>query len=94
MPKPTYNPPAVTAGLEAWDAEVTDGFQQVKDVFVTGPMPIPKHAGDESDLAATYPPGNFVECILFVQHTVLGLSLCYSDGTNWRLVEDSGVIVA
>ena len=91
MAKPTFTPPTVAGTAAGWDADVQDGFDQVKEVFVDAPMPIPKHVGDESDLEATWPAASYQECIAFVNHTVDGLILVFSDGTVWKRSDGSAL---
>lgn len=75
--------PALTTitSSKSWDGEVNDNF----DVLGGSgdPVPVPRHAGDETDLQTTFPAASFAECQIWVAHSTLGLVLAYSDGTSW-----------
>lgn len=79
MARPTRKP--IDAGISAWDSPLNDDFIQVYD----GPLPIHVHTGDQTDLAATFPPASYDQCFAVVNHTTLGFLLYFSDGVAWQV---------
>ncbi len=80
MATPTFTP--IVSTQTSWDANINDAL----GVLFNGPKPVHIHSGDESDLEATYPAASFSNCIIFIQHTVNGRKLYFSDGTSWAAV--------
>lgn len=74
-------------GESAWDAKVNTNELNTFD----RPFPVHQHAGDESDLEATYPAANYDRCLVWVDHSTQGWILYYSDGSAW--VQFSGASV-
>lgn len=74
-------PVGVSAGLEAWDAEL----QKDLDIIFESPIPLYEHNNTLADLTTNYPPGNYDRCLCFVNDTTVGWALAISDGTNWIL---------
>ena len=68
MAKPSRD--NIQNGNVGWDASVNNNFIRLFDQ----PAPIFLHSGDESDLATSFNPNNFEECIVIVDHTVVGLT--------------------
>lgn len=77
MTRPTRIP--IGAGTQGWDAEMDDNFQALFDE----PLPIPRPSVTESNVASTYSASAYEECVVWVNHSVLGYVLYRSDGTNW-----------
>jgi len=67
MAKPTRD--QVQAGLNGWDTTVNNNFIKTFD----RPWPVFLHTGDETNLEASFPAASHDECIVIVDHTVLGL---------------------
>lgn len=71
----------IDQGLEAWDATVNANRAKVWEA----PLPIYEHTGDESNLASAFPPAQYGNCLVWVDHTVLGWVLYATDGNgSWR----------
>lgn len=69
----------INNGENAWDAKANSMFQNLLD----RPIPIPQHSGDESDLASTWAASSYDRCMIWVDHTVRGWTLYWSNGTTW-----------
>jgi hypothetical protein len=85
MAKPSFV--EIQNGLNGWDATVNDNFIRLFDK----PIPIFLHAGDQTDLEAGFPATSHEECLVIVDHTVLGLVPYMVDknapgGAAWRLI--------
>lgn len=78
MSKPLWSD--VQSGAEGWDAAVQDNVEVLK----SGPWPVYEHAGNETNLASTFPASQHDRCVCWVNHTTLGWLLYWSDGTSWR----------
>lgn len=74
------------AGQASWDAEINDNFQNIFD----RPLPIALHAGDESDLETTFPAASYDRCLIWVNHTVDGWKIYFSNGTVWAALTTGG----
>lgn len=70
---------SINSGLQGWDALLNDNLILLLDK----PIPLPDPGVTESNVASTYPPASYAECVLWVNHSVVGKSLYWSDGTNW-----------
>lgn len=71
----------VSSGVQGWDATISDNFA----IVTTGPFPLHRSAAlTEANLAATHPAASFDKCFVWVNHTVFGYTLYWSDGTNWQ----------
>lgn len=85
MAKPLRD--AIQNGLNGWDSTVNNNFIKTFD----RPLPIFLHTGDESDIETSFPAASHEECIVVVDHTVLGLQLYVVDknhpsgGARWVL---------
>ncbi len=75
MTRPTYTPAPIASGMEGWDAEVTDNFDQVKEVFCDHPAPLAKYAS----LGALPAANLYDQCAAIVW-----------DGSTWILVVSDG----
>lgn len=73
MAKPSRD--AIQNGLNGWDSTVDNNFIRLFD----RPPPIFLHTGDESDIESSFPAASHEECIVVVDHTVLGLQLYIVD---------------
>ena len=77
MARPTKND--IDAGIQNWDGKIDDN----DEVLLNAPIPIHEHVGDQTDLEATFAAAAYDRCMVWVNHTSIGWTLCYSDGTNW-----------
>jgi len=78
MARPTRIP--IDDGVNDWDALLNDDLA----ILLDAPLPLPEPAGlTESNLQSTYPAASYAECIVWVNHSVVGKTLYYSDGTDW-----------
>jgi hypothetical protein len=77
MSRPIHVP--LNNGNQGWDSTVNDNFTQA----FSAPFPIDEHAGDESNLQSTFAAAAYDRCLIWVDHTVLGWTLYFSDGANW-----------
>lgn len=77
MARPTKND--IDSGIQGWDGKIDDNDEAV---FNT-PIPIHEHTGDESDIASTFSAAAYDRCLVWVDHTVMGWTLYWSDGTIW-----------
>lgn len=66
-------------GADNWDAAAEANF----DLLLKSPRPLFQHTGDETDLEATYPAAAWEQCSVWVDHTVLGRIIYWSNGTVW-----------
>lgn len=73
MAKPSRD--NVQNGLNGWDGTVNNNFIRIFD----RPVPIFLHTGDETDLEAGFPAASHEECVVVVDHTVIGLQLYVVD---------------
>ncbi len=72
-------PVGVSAGLEAWDAELLKDL----DIIFASPIPLYQHDDTLADLTTNFPPANYDRCLCFVNDTTAGWVLAFSDGTTW-----------
>lgn len=78
MSRPVRIP--IASGTQGWDATIDNNLIELFD----NPIPIPQPAAlTEANLAATYAVAAYDRCFVWVNHTVYGYILYYSDGTNW-----------
>ena len=79
MSRPTHA--AILSGTQGWDGDMDDNF----DVVFDAPFPIHEDAAlTEANLNATFPASSHDRCFVWVNHTVFGYTLYWSDGSNWR----------
>lgn len=73
--------PAIPSG-QSWDAPLNEAL----DILGRAgePVPVPLHAGDESDLQTTFAAADYDQCQIWVDHTTLGRVLAWSDGSSWQ----------
>lgn len=71
----------VPSGTQGWDAFLETNLVNLFD----NPFGGAEHAGDETDLEATYPAASFDRCFIWVDHTTLGWARYVSDGTAWAI---------
>lgn len=76
----------INSGLQAWDADANDNLTNLFD----RPLPIALHAGDETDLEATFAAALYDKCLIWVEHSVDGWKLYYSNGTAWAVLTTGG----
>lgn len=67
MAKPSRD--EIQNGLNGWDATVNNNFIRIFD----RPFPVFLHTGDQTDLEASFPAASHEECVVMVDHTVLGI---------------------
>lgn len=78
MARPVMVP--ILSGVQGWDGDVSDNFE----VLFDNPLPIPQPAGlTESNLQSTFPAASYDRCVVWVNHSVVGYTLYWSDGTGW-----------
>lgn len=78
MARPTRT--AIASGTQGWDGAVDNNFIGLFD----NPTPLAQPASlTEANIAATYAVASYDRCFVWVNHTVYGYVLYYSDGTNW-----------
>lgn len=71
----------VSSGIQGWDGVVDDNFV----ILAEGPFPLHRDAAlTQANLAATYPAASYDKCFVWINHTVIGYTLYWSDGTNWQ----------
>lgn len=71
---------AIDNGVNGWDTLLNDNLELVLDA----PIPIPQPSGlTESNIQATYPAASYDRCLVWVNHSVVGYTLYWSDGTAW-----------
>jgi hypothetical protein len=71
---------AIDNGVNGWDTLVND------DLTILFDAPIPIHADaslTESNLASTFPAAQYDRCAVWVNHSVVGYTIYWSDGTGW-----------
>jgi hypothetical protein len=67
-------------GVQSWDAIFDDNLR----ILLEAPLPIHKDAAlTEATLAATFAAAAYDECLVWVNHTVLGYTLYASQGGAW-----------
>lgn len=67
-------------GVNDWDALLNDDL----DIVFDGPLAIHESATlTESNLQATFPAAQHDRCLVWVNHSVVGYTLYWSDGTDW-----------
>lgn len=78
MARPTRIP--IDDGVNDWDALINDNLEALFD----GPLPVHASASlTESNLESTFPAASFDRCLVWVNHSVVGYTLYWSDGTSW-----------
>lgn len=78
MSRPARIP--IDDGVNDWDALVNDNLTLLLDA------PIPIHADaalTESNLASSFPAASYDRCVVWVNHSVVGYTLYWSNGTTW-----------
>lgn len=67
-------------GVNGWDTLLNDNLEIILD----GPFPAHADAAlTESNLQSTFPAASYDRCIVWVNHSVVGYTLYWSDGTAW-----------
>lgn len=84
MARPTRQ--TIDNGTNAWDSKVNTNFQNL----FNRPLPIALHTGDESDLESTFPAAQYDKCLIWVDHSMDGWTLYFSDGTIWDVFSAGG----
>lgn len=73
----------IADGVNDWDALINDDL----DILLSGPLPIHEDAAlTEATVQATFPAAQHDRCLVWVNHSVVGRSLYWSDGTTWAPV--------
>lgn len=73
-------------GTNAWDSKVNTNFQNL----FNRPLPVALHTGDESDIESTFPAAQYDKCLIWVDHSMDGWTLYYSDGSTWLVFSSGG----
>lgn len=94
MSRPSFSFNTISSGLEGWDAEINDDFTIVDEYFLTYPVALTEHSGDESDLASTFAAASYDRCVIWVDHSTKGWLLYMSDGTSWLPIPKEGGAVS
>lgn len=64
----------------AWDSDVDGNF----DKTFTQPFPIHESASlTEANVQSTFPAASFDRCLVWVNHSVIGYTLYWSNGASW-----------
>ena len=70
----------VDNGVNSWDSLLNDNLIELFDA----PLPIHTSASlTESNVQSTFPAASFDRCLVWVNHSVVGYTLYWSDGTAW-----------
>lgn len=70
----------IGSGTNDWDALLNDDL----DILFDGPLPIHASASlTESNVESTFPAAQHDRCLVWVNHSVVGYTLYWSDGTGW-----------
>lgn len=78
MARPSYVD--IASGNQGWDGRMDDNF----DIAGSAPIPIYENAGlTESNVTGTFPPAQYDRCFVWVNHSVIGYTLYWSDGAAW-----------
>jgi len=79
MARPALTP--ISSGTQGWDGDIDDNF----DVLADSPIPIPEDTGIVSlaALEAAYAASSYDRCLIWINLTTYGMTLCYSNGTAW-----------
>lgn len=78
MARPTRIP--IDDGVNDWDALINDNLEAIFD----GPLPVHASASlTEANVESTFPAASYDRCIVWVNHSVVGYTLYWSDGTSW-----------
>jgi hypothetical protein len=80
MARPIKND--IDSGIQNWDGKIDDN----DEALFNAPLPVHEHTGDETDIASTFSAAAYDRCVVWVDHTVLGWVLMYSDGSNWLVL--------
>lgn len=82
MSRPTFNPVPLVNAQEGWDADVNDNFDQTKEVFHDGPLPLKEYA----TIGALPDPTLYDRCAAIVNDGTAGWVIVISNGTSWVIV--------
>jgi len=75
---------SVDNGLQSWDTLLNDNLI----ILFDGPIPIHANASlTEANLQTNFPAASHDRCIVWVNHSVIGYTLYWSDGTTWIPME-------
>lgn len=85
-----YARKVVNSAENAWDGKVNDNDLNVFD----RPIPLHVHTGDQTDLQSTFAAASFDQCLVWVDHTVIGQTLYFSDGGTWFIYQPKRAIRA
>lgn len=67
-------------GVNDWDALLNDNLE----ILFDGPLPIHEDAAlTESNVESTFPAAQYDRCLVWINHSVVGYTLYFSDGTAW-----------
>lgn len=88
MSKPSRD--NVVSSLNGWEADVNNNFIRLFD----RPFPVFLHTGDETDLETAFPAATHEECVVMVNHSVVGVVPYMVDKNHpsgsekWRILID------
>lgn len=77
MSRPVFS--TVNIGSQGWGPVFSDNVEQVYNT----PYPVPRHTGDESTLETAFPAVVYDECIVWVNHSIIGWTLYYATDGVW-----------
>jgi len=77
MARPSRIP--LVSGQQGWDAGVETNMVNIFDK----PFPMPVTALTELTIEATYPAASYERCLIWLNHSINGWELWFSDGTTW-----------
>ncbi len=80
MARPLKND--IDSGIQNWDGKIDDN----DEALFNAPIPIHEHVGDETDLEATFAAASYDRCLVWVDHTVHGWILMFSNNSEWHFL--------
>jgi len=84
-------PPAPTNNHEFNQAWI-DWLSIISRRFIEGPFLIKGYAVADLPSAADYSDGTYFSALVFVNDETGGATMAFSDGTNWRRVQDRAIV--
>ncbi len=78
MARPALTP--INNGNQGWDSDLDDNFE----MLTVTPIPLPESALTSlASLQSTYPAAAYDRCLIWINLTTYGYTLCWSNGTSW-----------
>lgn len=71
--------PTINIGAQGWGPPTVQALGQVYNT----PYPVPRHSGTEADLETAYPSALYDECVVWVNHSLIGWTLYYATDGAW-----------